>query len=358
MLEKKLNELNIFALRDFARKTGVSSPTSKKKEQLIKEIIEITTGKKSPNEQKSKQGRPPKVFDYNFASVFNSVETNQISSIQTLNQKAVEYEGDDVVTVAGWLELVNNNAGILWVQKNLKNENYFVSSSVLQDYEVRMGDRIVASINVDESQKVVKRIFSINDNPILKLPSKRKNYDEINNVLPNRELQFNDENLNLLNVKIGENVYIYGTNNNQNTQTIIHLLNNVKTQNKLYVNVSVAGKNQMFLSELKNTENFISNIMDEIDVAKRIVTLAIERAKRILEVGEDVVVAVDDMSSIYGIEKIGEMLMKNLASIAKETKGKGSITLLAVMPNSGFNQIEKLADKRLNISNEKISVVE
>ena len=40
-MENKLNELNIFALRDLARKTGVSSPTSKKKEELIKNIIEI-----------------------------------------------------------------------------------------------------------------------------------------------------------------------------------------------------------------------------------------------------------------------------------------------------------------------------
>ncbi len=358
MLEKKLNELNIFALRDLARKTGVNSPTSKKKEQLINEIVEITTGKKSPTTSKSKQGRPPKVFDYNFANVFDSGNENQISSVQTLHQDVTEYKTEDIVTVAGWLELVNNNAGILWVQKNFKNENYFVPSVVLQDYQVRMGDRIVAEVNVDENQKVVKRIFSINDSPILNLPAKRKSYDSIENVLPNRDLKFNEQDLNSLNIKLGENTYVYGTNNNQNTQTVIRLLNNAKIANKLYVNVAVAGKNQIYLSELKNTENFISSIMDETDIVKRIVNLAIERAKRILEIEEDVLLVVDDMSSIYGIEKNGDMLMKNFVSLAKETKGKGSISLIAVMPHNGFNQVEKLADKRLNISNETISIVE
>ena len=356
MLEKKLNELNIFALRDLARKKGVNSPTSKKKEQLIKEIVDITTGQKSPSEARTKQGRPPKVFDYSFANVFDSVNSLEINSMQTLQQNVVEYADEDITTVAGCIELVNDNAGILWVQKNFKNENYFVPSSILQNYEVKMSDRIVAEVVADDSKKVVNRIFSINDNPISKLPSKRKNYDEINNLLPNRVLKFDDEKFNSLNIKIGENVYVYGTNNNQNTQAVIQLLNSAIIQNKLYVNVSVAGKNQIFLRELKNTENFISNIMDESDTAKRIVSLAIERAKRILEIGEDVVVAVDDMSSIYGVEKIGEMLMKQLSSIAKETKGKGSITLLAVMPNNNFNQIEKLADKRLIVSNETISV--
>ena len=32
MLEKNLNELTVFALRDLARRTGVASPTNKKKE--------------------------------------------------------------------------------------------------------------------------------------------------------------------------------------------------------------------------------------------------------------------------------------------------------------------------------------
>jgi len=60
MLQDKLNELNIFALRDLARHTGVKSPTSKKKEQLIKEIVEITSGEKKPDVNKNKQGRVEK----------------------------------------------------------------------------------------------------------------------------------------------------------------------------------------------------------------------------------------------------------------------------------------------------------
>ena len=72
MLEDKLNELNIFALRDLARKTGVSSPTSKTKAELIEGIVNIISGREQPQLNKTKQGRPPKVFGYDFASVLDS----------------------------------------------------------------------------------------------------------------------------------------------------------------------------------------------------------------------------------------------------------------------------------------------
>ena len=88
-----LNELNIFALRDLARKTGVSSPTSKKKEVLIKEIVEIVSGKKEP-QIKTKQGRPPKTFGYSFTNVFD------FGGVQTLNQKIEESTDCETKTVA------------------------------------------------------------------------------------------------------------------------------------------------------------------------------------------------------------------------------------------------------------------
>lgn len=353
MLEKKLNEYNIFALRDLARKTGVSSPTSKKKEQLIKEILEITSGEKKPIESKTKQGRPPKMFGYDFTSVFDFAENNL--STQTLNQEVVTYSHDDILTVAGWIELVNNGAGILWVDKNFKNEQIFIQSEILKSCVVKNGDRIVAEVVVVENQKVVKNIFSINDCPILSMSKKREDYDSIEHVLPSKLMKFKKSMFQDLQILKGENVYVYGDDNNQNTQLAIELLNDAEIENKLYVNVSVAGKNQILLKNLNSTENFLANIIDESDIAKRIVCLAIERAKRILEIGQDVLMVVDDMNSICAVEKFGTMLVKSLATVAKATKTKGSITLVSIMPNKDLNLIEKLADKRLKIENKIIS---
>lgn len=359
MLEKNLNDLNIFALRDFARRTGVSSPTSKKKEELIKEIMEIVSGEKKPVVSKSKQGRPPKMFGYNFTNVFNAYSLGSVDlTNQTLNQTQVEYENGDILTVAGWLELVNNNAALLWTNKNYKNENYFVPSELLSGLKVKMGDRVVAEVSFDESVRIVKKIFSVNACPVLQLPDERIDYEKISHKMPTRKLEFENKEFDELNLKLGENIYLYGTNNNHNTIEVIKMLNSCKVENKLYVNVSVAEKNKIFLSEIKDSEMFVSNITDEIDSIKRIVLLAIERAKRILEEGEDVVIVVDDVASIAGIDKDGVTLVKSLVSITKDGNPKGSITLLAVMPNENINQIEKLSDVRLKIIENEIKKYE
>ena len=348
-MENKLNELNIFALRDLARKTGVKTPTSKKKEELIKEITEIMTGKRKPEGQKTKQGRPPKVFGYNFASVFVS----NLESSTKLSQPESTFENDDIKTVAGWLELINDNSALLWVNKEFKNDIYFVPNQVLQNFNVKMGDRIVAEVNSDEQQKIVKRIFSINDNPILKLPDLRIDYFEKPCVEPSVKLEFSNLDYNDLDLMLGQNFYFYGTDNNLNTKTMVDLINACNVENKFYVNVTVAEKNKLMLKNLTTTENFLCNIMDEEDVIFRLLTLMIERTKRAFENGENVLLVVDDIASIAGLGKRGMDIVKNIVSLAKASNGC-SITLIAVMPNELFAQIEKLADKRFLIEDEKI----
>ncbi|MBQ8615445.1 MAG: hypothetical protein IJ415_02645, partial [Clostridia bacterium] len=291
----------------------------------------------------------PKVFGYDFANVFsmnNQINFGKIS----LNQPVEEYKIEDITTIAGWLEPVNNGSALLWVNKNFKNESYFMPSEVLKDLKVKMGDRVVAEVSVDEKGQVVKKIFSINDCPVKSKIKPRVDFASIAHCSNSKPLMFKDQKYIDLNLKIGENLYVYGVDNNENTKTIVDMLNSCKIENKIYINISVVEKNKMLLTKLQNTENFIANITDDVDIVRRMILLALERAKRILEIGEDVLVVVDDMLSIVGIDKDNLNLVKNLASITKQGK-KGSITLLSVMPNENIIQIEKLADKRLKISN-------
>lgn len=57
--KEELNQLNIYSLRNFARETGVKSPTTLTKENLINSILEIQNGQKLP-QARSKRGRPLK----------------------------------------------------------------------------------------------------------------------------------------------------------------------------------------------------------------------------------------------------------------------------------------------------------
>ena len=342
-MENKLNELNIFALRDLGRRMGVSSPTSKKKEEIIKNILEIMSGQTQPNLNKTKQGRPPKTFGYDFANVFSFNSLNQIS----LSQPAKQYNDDQVSTIVGYVELVNNNSAILWVNKDFKNENYFISSNVLKDVDVRTGDKVVVEICFEDNQYVVKGIFNINDCPINQMKI-RKSYEEINHVSLEKSLKFSNSKFQNYGLNFADNIYCYGEDNKHNTLGVIDILNACEAKQKVYLNISLTDKNKTLLNGLKNAEIFVADITEKLENIRRIISLSIERAKRLFEHGEDVVFVVDDMLSIVGVDNENLNLVKTLASISKQSK-KGSITLLAVMPNDSIIQIEKLADKRLKI---------
>lgn len=354
MLENKLNELNIFALRDLARRAGVSSPTSKKKEELINGIVAIMSGEKQPDVNRTKQGRPPKVFGYDFSDVLNAkvVPLNQL----ILNQPTKEYSDEDITTVAGWLEPVNNGAAIMWINKNFKNENYYVSKELFAGRDIRCGDRVVAEIGTKDNQQFVKKIFSVNDVPLLQLNNRVK-FEDICHEDLDESLSFEKEEFNSLEIEKGTNVFVYGEDNAENTMAVVGMLNSCKSEHKIYINISLTEKNKTRLQNLKNVEAFVANLCDELDVVRRVILLAVERIKRILEIGESVVVVVDDMQSIYGLEKDGPTLVKNLVSTTKSNIEFGSISLIALMPNNNLVQIEKLADKRLKIINKNVEKI-
>lgn len=352
-VENKLNEYNIFALRDLARRTGVKSPTSKKKDVLIREIMAIRSGKQAPQVEEKRQGRPPKTFAYNMSNVFSFMDEAEVSSL-TFKQSDEEFVDGELITVAGILEPVNNNAGILWVFKNYKVDKYFVPASVMLKHNFKIGDSVVGKTTGEENQKIITDIFSVNNVPLVQLKNKRQSFSEIERALPNRKLNFKGGEFDSIALKKGENCYLYGCNNNNNTLTAVRLLNAVECEHKIYINISIAEKTKLLLKDLKNCEMYTCMITDSVDVSKRMIVLAIERIKRILEVKEDVVAVVDDMLSASSVDNDSLNLIKNLASLSCDTNKHGSITLMAIMPDSSLVQIEKLADVRMEISNQEI----
>ncbi len=350
MLEEQLKELSIFALRELARNKGVNSPTSKKKDVLIKEILDITNGKKEPCQNKTKQGRPPKSFHYDFANMFQS--QNEFSRGLTMRQAGCEFTNANNLAVMGYVEILNSGSAFLWVNVNSVFVNYFIMPDLLTEFELKTGDKLHAEVGTAENDMIVKKILNINNIPFSKVLENRKNFYEIEYSIPNKQIKFSNE-FSGLNIKHGECTFLYGNNNNENTMIGINLLNSADVDYKIYINVSIAEKNKHFLSMLQGTETFVSNLTDNVETSKRIVRLAIERAKRLFECGESVLVLIDDMLSLSSVDGQDLEQTKNVVAITKNAK-KGSISTLAIMPNKTIAVVEKLADNRLQIQDSKI----
>ena len=362
MTEEQLNELSIFALRELARRTGVYAPTSKKKSELIKNIIEISEGKKEPYIAKTKQGRPPKDGGYSFADILmpkSHFNFAQNSNINSFSQKRAEFKYDDIKTVSGFVELLSNNTAFLWVGKQENYLEYFIPEDIVKKHNIKMGDKLLVELSSTENQTSIKEVFTINDIPIKKYNNARVDYYEIEHVEPANKIPFDNEEFNSFDIKFGESVYLYGSDNKVNTESIIEIMNSALVDKKIYINVSIAEKNKYLLKKIKNSELFISSITAEMDSVKRLVNVAIERAKRLLEKGENVLMAIDDVLSLSGVDSLDLNLTKNLLSLTKCGKNSGTISVFAIMPGEkNLNLFEKLVDKRINISDDKLTLIQ
>lgn len=350
MIEEKLQELSIFALRELARRTGVNSPTSKTKQQMIDDIIAIRNGVKKPHIPKTKQGRPPKTFGYDFSNIF--ADKNQIapafSKGATLNQDSEEFKNISSTEVEGIVEVVSGNVGFVWVNNLQDYDCYFIPTAVLEKYAVASGDKVKAKISFENEQTFVESFVSINDAPVNKQVAKT-NYFDIEHVVTNEEINFKNKEFANLKIVKGQNTYLYGKDNNQNTSFVINLLNSCKVENKIYINVSIVEKNKHILKTINDAELFVSKITDKLETSKRIVTLAIERAIKFIEQGKDVLIVVDDALSVAGVDNPELPILKRLMSITKNAEF-GSISIVAVMDeDKPISQIEKLADVRINM---------
>lgn len=347
---EQLNELSIFALRELARRTGVNSPTSKKKDQLIEEIIAITNGEKKPHIPKTKQGRPPKNFGYDF----NAFKSNSLSKpnfsnskILVLNQEVKPFKTTDVNNIIGVVEIMQNNSAFLWVNNVADYCCLFVQPSLVDKWNLKSGDKVMCEYVEKDDQTIITDILTINGYPALKYNKQRLNYYEIPHVLNSEVIeQINSEFVNLK-INKGENIFVYPEE--LNSQKIISILNSCDVKNKIYINVSIVEKNKHILNSIQNAELYVSKLTDSLETSRRIVTLAIERAMRLIELGQDVLVVVDDALSLVGVDMQDLSIIKKLVSITKNAEN-GSITLIAVSDeNKIINQIEKLADKKIKI---------
>ena len=222
-------------------------------------------------------------------------------------------------------------------------------------YSLLTGDLLLTKIGMTDNQLVVTDIFNINGCPINKFNKDRNNYYLSSHVTPETNMVFQNDKFNGLNIKFGENVYMYGNNNMKNTEILTEMINSSNAEKKIYINTTIVEKNRHYLNDLKDVEIFATDITEDVNITKRLIFIAAERAKRLYEMDQSVIIAVDDVASLA---LTGDDLScaRNVMSLTKNNKG--SISVLAIMSKDNkFNMFERLADKRLNIENEHIFLI-
>ena len=149
-LELKLESKGIHTLRQIGRVVGVSNPTTKKKDELIRDIMAIAANKAEPC-PRATRGAPPKSEEYD-RELVEEIERCRQQAVGEEEQKDMSdfvlaspsEEGDEGKQYSGVLE----NADKFWFVRtqNMQISSYgdvFVHSSFVTRFHLRVGDYIV-----------------------------------------------------------------------------------------------------------------------------------------------------------------------------------------------------------------------
>lgn len=318
--EDELNKMTVFQLREVAREIGVSSPTSKKKEEIIAQYRGIVDGEIQPT--RSTRGRRP----VNKPRDLEPAEKNEKTSDDAakkqrpdreLSQPAPQQEENpenELEEKHGVLDIHPDGYGFLRAENcEYGNKDTYVSAKLIKTVGLRAGDKVSgrARRNAENKPPALVAVEEVNGNPPENL-RQRPNFDNLVPIYPDERLR--------LELKTGKSDFAI---------RCIDLIAPIgKGQRAMIVSPPKAGKTTL----LKKIANSISlnypDVMlfvllvderpEEVTDMQRSINgeviystfdetpehhcksaeLLIERAKRNVELGKDVVIIMDSLTRL------------------------------------------------------------
>ena len=356
--ENFVRSLGVFELRGLARELGVSSPTTKKREELIALILDRSK-EGSCADKKSKRGRPYKKLN-SLADIVNSMisEAKPIKNEAFDFQTAVYFQQDPIPA----LSMVGNECfefeGVVRIFEDRfvffdKNDN---SKVVFEDGitgldKIKEGD--IVKVNAlqanEDSFFIAVQILEINGQNVEEYQPEE--FEEGEEIISNNEIPFAGKM-----VKEGRrNVYSYNEDLFENTNfadlteyckendadLLVMSFNSSYENMIMFRNLDV---DMRFVTEYGNIkQNYIIKTAELISRAKNLVA----RGKKVIVFLHDVIEMIRTIDKSY--EKEGDelyssqavVIMQSLISIGRAYKNS-SITLII-----SYNEMDK-DDKFLN----------
>ena len=325
--EEELNKMTVFQLREVAREIGVSSPTSKKKEEIIAQYRGIAEGEIQPT--RSTRGRRPVNKPRELGQDGVKSETTPASPEENQNNKTVkknverenvqvtqpqEEAAEELEEKHGVLDIHADGYGFLRAENcEYGNKDTYVSARLIKTLGLRAGDKVIgrARRNAENKPPALVAVDEVNGNKPENLRN-RPNFDNLVPIYPDERLR--------LELKTGKSDFAI---------RCIDLIAPIgKGQRAMIVSPPKAGKTTL----LKKIANSISinypDVMlfvllvderpEEVTDMQRSINgeviystfdetpehhcksaeLLIERAKRNVELGKDVVIIMDSLTRL------------------------------------------------------------
>lgn len=353
-----IDDAHLSVLREIGRQIGVRAPAGKKKEQLIKEIIAVQSGKIDPVEP-NKRGAPPKI-KIDVSNYYEVEREIDYTNIPPANRLELHDSDEHTFLTEGVLEVHSSGYGFLRA-RNYENssEDVFVSQPMLKKYNLRQGDRIKGyAKRGGDSAAPLQQVISINDlEPEIFL--KRKNFDDLIPYYPTQRIRLESQDqespLSLRTIDIfaplgrGQRGLIVAPPKTGKTTLLKMIAQSIeKNYPDLKLFVLLIDERPEEVTDIKRCvsgEVVFSTFDESPEHHIRTAELVINSAKRLVEAGKDVVILMDSITRLaraYNsvVESSGKTLSggidpnalqgpKRFFGSARNIEKGGSLTILS-----------------------------
>lgn len=280
---------------------------------------------------------------------------------QDLVARLVEaHDGDGPITTGGVLEIVEDGYGFLRGESLLPSQNdVYVSQSQIRRFGLRTGDYVVGQVRPPKDSEKYYSLLRVEnvDGVEPEIAKQRPYFDNLTAVFPDKQMRLETSGTNLSTRLIdliapigrGQRGLIVSPPKAGKTMLLKAIANGI-TQNydDVHLMVALIGERPEEVTDMRRSVRgeVVSSTFDEpVEDHTRVAEMALERAKRLVENGRDVVILLDSITRLTraynlamppsgrtlsgGIDPIALYPPKRFFGAARNCEEGGSLTVIA-----------------------------
>lgn len=368
MTREIYSEMTLVDLKNKAKELGIKNISKLKKNEIIDELVKVTPNAIEKNGVILTEKIAPKVREQeNTNNTFSNNHENRENYSMTDEEKEEKKERLKVMinesgSSKGVLEVQeNNNFGFLRCNNYLTGENdIYVSPSQIRRFNLRTGDEVQGKVREAKDGEKFKALLFVEkvngDNPEKAIG--RKNFETLTPIYPNERLHLETDNEKDLSSRLmdiicpigkGQRGIIVAPPKAGKTTLLKKVAQNIsKNHPDIKLIVLLIDERPEEVTDMKRSINgdvIYSTFDEEPQNHAKVAQMVLERAKRMVEQGKDVVILLDSITRLSraynltitptgrtlsgGLDPGALIMPKKFFGAARNIEEGGSLTILA-----------------------------
>lgn len=366
MTREIYSEMTLVDLKNKAKELGIKNISKLKKSELIDELVKVTPNSIEKNGVVLREKIAPKIREKESTNNTNNGYSTRENNI-TEEQKEEKKEKLKVMinesgSAKGVLEVQeNNNFGFLRCDNYLTSENdIYVSPSQIRRFNLRTGDEVQGKVREAKDGEKFKALLFVEkvngDDPEKAIG--RKNFETLTPIYPNERLHLETNNEKDLSSRLmdiicpigkGQRGIIVAPPKAGKTTLLKRIAQNITINHPdVKLIVLLIDERPEEVTDMKRSINgdvIYSTFDEEPQNHAKVAQMVLERAKRMVEQGKDVVILLDSITRLSraynltitptgrtlsgGLDPGALIMPKKFFGAARNIEECGSLTILA-----------------------------